>query len=92
MHIEAFHLVFNLSGCRSLKERRGRLGGLRDRIGRQAALALHELPGDDPTSSEWCVLAIGANRSRVDRLYESVRETALRSVDAELIDATRETL
>lgn len=92
MHIEAFHLSFHLDGCRSLKERRGRLGGLRDRLGRHSALAVHELPGDNPTHSEWCVLAIGASRGRVDQLFAVVEETALRSVDAELIGSTREPL
>ena len=93
MHIEALFLSFVLDGCRSLKERRARTAGFRDRIGRQAALAVCELAEDGALRrSDWCVIAVGAHRAQVDRLVEQVRETALRTVDGELTELRREAL
>jgi len=83
---------FHLDGCRSLKERRGRLGGLRDRFGRNPRLALCESPGDDPTQSRWTFAALAGDRRGVDELLGQVERDMESRVDAVVTDIVREYL
>jgi len=87
--LAVLEVVFNLDGCRSLKERRGRLGGLRDRFGRNPRLALCEAPGDDPTHSEWTFVAIAGDRRSVDTLLGEVERDLEARVDAVVVDLQR---
>lgn len=83
---------FHLDGCRSLKERRSRLGGLRDRFGRNPRLALCETPGDDPTHSRWTFVAVAGDRRGLDALLGEVERDLESRVDAVVVDIVREHL
>ena len=87
--LAVLEVVFHLDGCRSLKERRGRLGGLRDRFGRNPRLALCEVPGDDLTHSEWTFVAIAGDRRGVDALLGEVERDLEARVDAVVVDLQR---
>lgn len=82
---------FHLDGCRSLKERRGRLGGLRDRFSRHPRIALCEHPGDDPETSRWTFVILGADRRAATALAGEVERDLESRVDAVVADLVRET-
>ena len=80
-------------GCRSLKEKRRRLKGLRDRLGRAVNVAVCESGYQDAHQrSEWSVVATAADAVIVEQILAEVERTVQFSVDAELIGARREWL
>jgi hypothetical protein len=83
---------FHLDGCRSLKERRGRMRGLRERLGRNPRLALCETPSDDPEHSLWTIVAVGDRRGAVAELLGQVEQELEARVDAVVLDLQRELL
>lgn len=83
---------FHLGGCRSLKERRGRLGGLRDRFGRNPRVALCEHPGDDPETSRWTFVLTGSDPRAVSALAGEVERDLESRVDAVVTELVRERL
>jgi uncharacterized protein YlxP (DUF503 family) len=90
--IGILEVVFHLDGCTSLKERRGRLGGLRDRFGRNPRIALCEHPGDDPTHSAWTIVAVAGDVAAADELLAGVERDLESRVDAVVVDLSRERL
>lgn len=88
----AVHVSFHLSGCRSLKERRTRLGGLRQRIGREPRVALCEHPGDDPSRSTWTIVVLANGRQAADGLLLRIEQDLETHVDAVVADLVREWL
>lgn len=91
MHIALLTFVFTLPGCRSLKEKRQRLGGLHERIGRNPAIAVCE-SGEQAShdSSEWSFVVVATSRRDVDALCQQVEEKIQSSVDARIMDVRRE--
>ena len=62
MQIGVLRVSFVLPGCRSLKEKRQRLGGLRERYGRQVNVAVCESNFQDiHDRAEWTFVAVGAD-------------------------------
>ena len=60
---------FHLGGCRSLKEKRQRLKGLRDRFGRAVNVAVCESDHQDAHQrSQWSFIASAADVGVVERL------------------------
>ena len=93
MHIAMLVAEFHLHGCRSLKEKRRRLSGLRERFGRQTNLAVSETDfQDDLLRSQWAFVAISSNRRMVDKVLSGVEEHLDTEVDAVLIASQREEL
>jgi len=65
---------FHLSGCRSLKDKRQRLSGLRDRFGRNPNLAVFESEGaDDHARAQWTFVAAAASARVVERAAPHTR-------------------
>ena len=84
-------LYFN--GCRSLKEKRRRLKGLRDRVGRSVNVAVCESGHQDSHQrSEWSIIAAAADAVVVEQILAEVERTVQFSVDAELVGVQREWL
>lgn len=83
---------FHLDGCQSLKERRRRLGGLRQRLGRETGVALCEHPGDDPTESVWSILVLASTRRGATELLDRIERDLESRVDAVVQDMDREWL
>lgn len=86
------HVQFELDGCRSLKERRQRLGGLRLRLGREASVALCEHPGDDPAASAWSIVVIAGTERAATELAGRIERDLESRVDAVIASISREWL
>ncbi len=86
-------LDFHLHGCRSLKEKRQRLGGLKDRFGRNPLLALSETAFQDTHGrARWCVVGVASDRKVVEQTLGTVIDYASQNLDAELTDVHKEWL
>ena len=86
IHIAVLTLRFHLEGCSSLKEKRRRLNGLRDRFGRQPNVAVCESDLQDAwQEAEWTFVAVGGSRSMTDRLIAEVERFVGESVDARVV-------
>lgn len=84
--LHVIEIGFFLHGCSSLKEKRSRLGGFRQRVGRQTGLALIESEfADDHTRSSWTLAALTNTVRGFDEVRDGVLKEAER-VDAELVN------
>ena len=91
MHIGILGLDFHLAGCRSLKEKRRRLRGLRDRLGRSTSLAVCESDYQDVLHrAHWSVVAVASSHVVVERSLGEVERWAREGMDAALMDVERE--
>lgn len=86
------NVQFELNGCRSLKERRQRLGGLRQRLGRESAVALCEHPGDDPSASAWSIVIIASSQRSATEWAGRIERDLESRVDAVVSGISREWL
>ncbi|MBE0489678.1 MAG: DUF503 domain-containing protein [Halomonas sp.] len=69
MHMGILTLHISLPGCRSLKEKRQRMGGLHERFGRNPAVAVCESGEHDRLeASEWTFVAVANEGPRVETL------------------------
>ena len=86
-------LDFHFGGCRSLKEKRRRLKGLRERLGRAVNVAVCESGHQDSHQrSEWSVIAAAADAVVVEKTLAEVERAVQFSVDGELVRVQREWL
>lgn len=93
MGIAVLRIDFYLSGCRSLKEKRQRLNGIRERYGRSHNVAVFESDHQDlHQRAQWTFLAGSSGRDVVDRALTDIERNLQGTVDAELIDVWREWL
>ncbi|MFG6160278.1 DUF503 domain-containing protein [Halomonas sp. 1390] len=93
MHITILTLTISLPGCRSLKEKRQRMGGLHERLGRHPAIAVCESGHHDRhDASEWTFVAVGPTSRAVASLCSEIEETCLQRVDGRVMEVTRERL
>jgi len=91
--IGALRIDFYLAGCRSLKEKRQRLNGIRERFGRAHNVAASETGFHDLLQrAQWTFVAIAARRDVVERTLTDIERTVQTSVDAQVIDVQREWL
>ena len=93
MHIGILTLSFSLPGCRSLKEKRQRIGGFHERFGRNPAVAVCESGElDRHDASEWSFVVVGVTRREIESVCSQIEEKIQSSVDARVMDAVREFL
>ena len=93
MQIGVLTLSFNLPGCRSLKEKRQRLGGLKERFGRQPGLAVCESAYSDAHQrAQWSFVAAAQTLRLVEKTLGDVERKVVETVDAQLVDVAREIL
>jgi len=79
-------IEFRFPGCRSLKEQRQRLGGLKDRVGKQSGFAITQHPGlDQPDRAQWSVAVLASDAQQSQRLMALLEKTVLSCVDGEII-------
>jgi len=84
---------FRLGGCRSLKEKRQRLKGLRERFGKATNVAVCESGFQDVLQrAQWSFVATAASGDVAERALSDILQTLQFSVDAELIGVQRESL
>ncbi len=93
MNLKLLTLDFQLPGCCSLKEKRHRLGGLKDRFGKIANLAVTESAHHDQHQlSQWSFVAIGTDATVLEKVLTSVETHASTQLDAVVIDCQRQWL
>ena len=92
-HLCVLTLQFHLEGCDSLKDKRSRLSGLRDKFGRQTHIAVCESDfADELQRAEWTFVVSASNPKRIDQTINEIDEFAATQVDAVIIDRTRQML
>jgi uncharacterized protein len=85
VHIAILTLDFHLEGCASLKEKRQRLGSLRERFGRLPGIAVCESDLQDAHQrAEWTFVALAANRRLAEQLLGEVELHASQELDARI--------
>ena len=93
MNVRLLTVDFRLGGCRSLKEKRQRLKGLKDRFGRAPNVAVCESDFQDALQrAQWSFVATSANGDIAEKALSEILQSLQLSVDAELIDARQEVL
>ncbi len=93
MVIGLLTLEFHLPGCRSLKEKRQRLSGLKQRFGRIANLAVSEAGlHDQHQQAQWCFLGLAADNKSLEQLLAPVENFAASQLDAVVTRHTLERL
>lgn len=93
MAILRLELEFMLPGCRSLKEKRGRLRSWSEQTGRQGNVAITESRWHDQHDrSAWTLVLAGANRAILESLAEKAVSLAGTTVDGYLTNRQSEWL
>jgi len=88
--IASLCIDFRLDGCRSLKEKRQRLAGLRERFGRSPNVAVFESDHHDILQrAQWTFVAGAAEAVIVEQLLAGIERDLQLQVDAQLIDVRR---
>ncbi len=93
MQIGVLRISFVLPGCRSLKEKRQRLGGLREHYGRQVNVAVCETNFQDVHDrAEWTFVAVGLTARLIDQTLVDIEQRIIETVDATISGMQRETV
>ncbi len=93
MRIELMVVEFHLEGCRSLKDKRSRLRGMRDRLGKHRSIAVAEIGHQNILyRSEWAFLVIAQNQQLVDKILMGIEKDLTSLVDASIVAVHREKL
>lgn len=93
MHIAVLTMRFSLPGCRSLKEKRQRIGGMHERYGRQPAVAVCESADRDRLdASEWTFVVTGITAQEVQSLCSEIEDRIQRTVEARVMEVIHERL
>jgi uncharacterized protein YlxP (DUF503 family) len=83
VHLAMLTLRFHLEGCASLKDKRQRLNGLRDRFGRMPGIAVCESDLQDSLhQAEWTFVALAGSRKLLDQLIADVETHVAETLDA----------
>lgn len=86
MRIGLLRAGFYLHGCASLKEKRQRLGRLRDKFGKQTVLAVCESHhADELRRGEWSFVATATSGVVVQQALAEVERYLSTSLDAEVV-------
>lgn len=92
-HLCVLTLQFHLEACDSLKDKRQRLSGLRDRFGRQTHIGVCESDfADELSRAEWTFVVIASTPQRIDQAVNDIDEFAATQLDAVIVDRVRQAL
>lgn len=92
MKILKLDVSFYLPGCQSLKEKRQRLGGLADKLGRVHQIALCESGHQDIWQQSLWTFVVAANTAALADQHCAQIETLCLELDAAILNITREWL
>lgn len=88
--VAKLEIDFHITGARSLKDKRQRLARLRDKFGRQTALAVCESDFQDSLQrAQWTFVSCASSAQIVEQSLAEVERYVSLSVDAEIIDMRR---
>ena len=91
MYMAVMTLTFRLEGCHSLKGKRSRLSGIREKYGRHSHLAVCESDyQDDHQLSEWTFVALGSRRDFVASTLADLEAKLDDNLDAQIIGSDLE--
>lgn len=83
MFIAVLTMEFQLHGCRSLKEKRQRLSGLREKFGKQPQIAVCESDHPDKwQSSQWQFALLSSDKRQLNQMLEQIQSHAEQNLDA----------
>ena len=78
---------FRLEACHSLKDKRARLAGLRQRFGKSMGLAVCESGHQDELSrAQWCFVATAADAITATRALDEVEQYVTSNLDAQVLN------
>lgn len=93
MHISVISVSISLPGCASLKEKRQRIGGLHERLGRNPAVAVCESGAlNSLETSEWSFVVVAPSLKSLDALCSEIEIKLQRHVDGRVLEVVRELL
>ncbi len=93
MYIELMIVELQLPGCFSLKEKRQRLGGLRERFGKQANVSVCESGYQDlHQKAQWSFVAVSLDPTINDTALKRIEQHLSSEVDAIISSVFREKL
>ncbi len=93
MRLGMLIVELRLPGCHSLKEKRHRLLGLRDRFGKQTNVAVCESDfQNEHQRAEWSFLAAASDRKVVEQTLQQIENHIESNIDAVVIDVQRDWL
>jgi len=93
MHLALLTFTISLPGCRSLKEKRQRVGGLHERLGHNPALAVCESGSRDHLKeAQWSVAVVASSRQQLDTLCQQTEQKLASNLDGQILKVTRELL
>ena len=93
MHIGILTINFSLPGCKSLKEKRQRIGGMHERFGRNPAVAVCESgERDKHEASEWSFVVVATSKRELESQLSQIEEKIQRTVEGRIINLSREFL
>ncbi len=90
MKIALLEVLIRLSGCRSLKEKRGRLGGLRERFGRNTQVAVCESEHQDVHDlAGFAFVVTATSASVIEQIFNEIENDLPNRIDGEVISMQR---
>lgn len=93
MHLAILTIRFQLPGCRSLKEKRRRLSGLKDKFGKIHNIAVSEADFHDRhQQAEWYFAIISNDKTLIEQQITKIELHAASELDAVVEDCRREWL
>lgn len=93
MHLAVLSLTFQLPGCSSLKEKRRRLLGIKDKFGKIAHVAVSEANyHDNHRRAEWHFAVLSQDKTVVLQQLNFIEKYASTELDAVLENAQRQWL
>ena len=93
MRIALLVVEFRLHGASSLKDKRQRLGRIRDKFGKRANVAVHESGYQDVHNlSEWSFVIVAQSQKLVDQVLSELELTLSTELDAIIVRCDREVL
>lgn len=93
LKIAVLRVLIRLPGCRSLKEKRGRVGGIRERYGRNPQIAVCETGQHDVHDlAAWAFIGAASSAVVVEQLLAEISGDLPLRVDGEVVSLTREWL
>jgi len=93
LKVAVLRVLIRLPGCRSLKEKRGRLTGLRERYGRNPQLAVCETNHHDMHDlAAWAFVGAASSALVVEQILTEIGSELPLRVDGEVVSITREWL
>ncbi len=92
-HILELIITFQLPGCDSLKDKRRRLAGMKDRFGKRADIAVRECGlHEDTQRGQWAFVIVAENRRLADKIAQKLEQEIIEIIDANIISVERQFL